>query len=72
MSLTVMSFKFVKKSTACKKKMSPTTRKFSYVKKKEITLHETELLIDYLCLFIVATGCPSERRPQKTVSCYRG
>ena len=21
-------------------------------------------------LFIVATGCPSERRPQKTVSCY--
>ena len=24
----------------------------------------------YFCLFIVATGCPSERRPQKTVSCY--
>ena len=23
-------------------------------------------------LFIVATGCPSERRPQKTVSCYGG
>ena len=27
-------------------------------------------LIDYCRLFIVATGCPSERRPQKTVSCY--
>ena len=26
----------------------------------------------YFCLFIVATGCPSERRPQKTVSCYGG
>ena len=25
---------------------------------------------DYFRLFIVATGCPSERRPQKTVSCY--
>ena len=23
-------------------------------------------------LFMVATGCPSERRPQKTVSCYGG
>ena len=29
-------------------------------------------LIDYFRLFIVATGCPSERRPQKTVSCYGG
>ena len=27
---------------------------------------------DYFHLFIVATGCPSERRPQKTVSCYGG
>ena len=27
-------------------------------------------LIDYFRLFIVATGCPSERRPQKTVNCY--
>ena len=26
----------------------------------------------YFRLFIVATGCPSERRPQKTVSCYGG
>ena len=26
----------------------------------------------YFILFIVATGCPSERRPQKTVSCYGG
>ena len=24
----------------------------------------------YFRLFIFATGCPSERRPQKTVSCY--
>ena len=30
------------------------------------------ILIDYFRLFIVATGCPSERRPQKTVSCYGG
>ena len=30
------------------------------------------VLIDYFRLFIVATGCPSERRPQKTVSCYGG
>ena len=29
-------------------------------------------LIDYFRLFIVATGCPSERRSQKTVSCYWG
>ena len=29
-------------------------------------------LIDYFRLFIVATGCLSERRPQKTVSCYGG
>ena len=27
-------------------------------------------LVDYFRLFIVATGCPSERRPQKTLSCY--
>ena len=27
---------------------------------------------DYFRLFVVATGCPSERRPQKTVSCYGG
>ena len=26
----------------------------------------------YFRLFIVTTGCPSERRPQKTVSCYEG
>ena len=26
----------------------------------------------YFPLIIVATGCPSERRPQKTVSCYGG
>ena len=26
-----------------------------------------ETLIGYFRLFIVATGCPSERRPQKTV-----
>ena len=24
------------------------------------------------CLHIVATGCPFERRPRKTVSCYAG
>ena len=35
------------------------------------SLH-TKDLIDYFRLFIVATGCPSERRPQKTVSCYGG
>ena len=29
-------------------------------------------LIDYFRLVIVATGCPSERRPQKTVNCYGG
>ena len=29
-------------------------------------------LFDYFRLFIVATGCPSEQRPQKTVSCYGG
>ena len=28
--------------------------------------------VGYFRLFIVATGCPSERRPQKTVSCYGG
>ena len=27
---------------------------------------------DYFRLFIVATGCPTARRPQKTVSCYGG
>ena len=27
---------------------------------------------DYFRLFIVAIGCPSERRPQRTVSCYGG
>ena len=26
----------------------------------------------FVLLFIVATGCPSERRPQKTFSCYGG
>ena len=30
----------------------------------------TFVWFDYFRLFIVATGCPSERRPQKTVSCY--
>ena len=30
------------------------------------------LIIFVFRLFIVATGCPSERRPQKTVSCYGG
>ena len=29
-------------------------------------------LVGYFRLFIVATGCPSERRPQKTVNCYGG
>ena len=29
-------------------------------------------LVGYFRLFIVATGCPSERRPQKTVICYGG
>ena len=29
-------------------------------------------LVGYFRLFIVATGYPSERRPQKTVSCYGG
>ena len=33
---------------------------------------KTTDLIDYFRLFIVDTGCPSERRPQKTVSCYGG
>ena len=28
------------------------------------------LMFDYFRLFIIATGCPSERRPQKMVSCY--
>ena len=39
------------------------------------TQYPTELhteLIDYFRLFIVATGCPSEQHPQKTVSCYGG
>ena len=34
---------------------------------------ETEMAdieFGYFCLFIVATSCPSERRPRKTVSCY--
>ena len=30
------------------------------------------LVVDYFRLFIVATGCPSERRPQRTVRCYGG
>ena len=29
-------------------------------------------LFGYFRLSIFATGCPSERRPQKTVSCYEG
>ena len=29
-------------------------------------------LVGYFRLFIVATGCPSERCPQKMVSCYEG
>ena len=33
-------------------------------------LCENDWLIDYFRLFIIATGCQSERRPQKTVSCY--
>ena len=28
--------------------------------------------VGYFRLFTVATGCPSERRPWKTVSCYGG
>ena len=28
------------------------------------------LLVGYFRLFIVATGCPSERLPQRTVSSY--
>ena len=31
-----------------------------------------KFVIGYLRLFIVATGCPSERYTQKTVSCYTG
>ena len=38
----------------------------------DLALHSQRVLIDYFRLFIVATGCPSERRPQKTVSCYGG
>ena len=33
---------------------------------------DNDSYFDYFHLFIVATSCPSERRPQKTVSCYRG
>ena len=29
-----------------------------------------ERLVGYFHLFVVATGCPSERCPRKTVSCY--
>ena len=29
-------------------------------------------LVAYFRLFIVAIGCPSEQRPQKTISCYGG
>ena len=32
-------------------------------------LRGKEEVIGYFRLFIVATGCPSERLPQKTVSC---
>ena len=32
--------------------------------------HYFSWLVGYFHLFIVATGCPSERCPQKTVSCY--
>ena len=28
--------------------------------------------VPYFRLFIVATGCPSQQRPQKTVKCYGG
>ena len=31
-----------------------------------------KLVVGYFRLFIVAIGRPSEKRPQKTVSCYRG
>ena len=34
--------------------------------------YNRQIQFDYFRLFIVATGCPSERRPQKTVSCYGG
>ena len=35
-------------------------------------IYHIPVYIDYFRLFIVATGCPYERRPQKTVSCYGG
>ena len=33
---------------------------------------KTHGLVGCFRLFIVATDCPSERRPQKTVICYGG
>ena len=35
-------------------------------------LFELNGLVGYFHLFIVTTGCPSEQRPQKTVSRYGG
>ena len=29
-------------------------------------------LVGYFCSFVVATGCPSERRPPEDDSCYGG
>ena len=37
-----------------------------------LTFDVNDICFGYFRLFIVATGCLSERRPQKTVSCYGG
>ena len=39
---------------------------------KDETKIEDKFGFGYFCLFIIATGCPSEQRPKKTVSCYGG
>ena len=36
---------------------------------RSMFVHLSAKEFDYFRLFIVATGCPSEWRPQKTVSC---
>ena len=38
----------------------------------DLQKYEIKDLAGYFRLFIVATGCPSEQRPKKTVSCYGG
>ena len=58
--------------------IKPTTSQLVWIKAQGVRPEGSSMFFSdavpfyYFRLFIVATGCPSERCPQKMVSCYRG